>query len=108
MVFQKFKEDVVVEKGWATIKDIKNLASRLALFFIFFAIGLGLVTYCTVGWLVTLIVIILTGIGYVWVFDMADEDEESFKLVQKCSKLWWLSIVFDVLRVVVLKLTNFL
>ena len=77
MIFQKFKEDVVVEKGWATIKEIKNMACRLGLLTIFLALGLGLITYSTVGFPVTLIVLILLGMGYVWMFDMADETEET-------------------------------
>ena len=44
MIFQKFKEDIVVEKGWASIKDIKRMTVRLGALFILGAIGLGLIT----------------------------------------------------------------
>ena len=108
MIFQKFKEDVVVEKGWATIKEIKNMACRLGLLTIFLALGLGLITYSTVGFPVTLIVLILLGMGYVWMFDMADETEEMFKLVMKISKLWWISLIIDVIIFLLLKYFRFI
>ena len=108
MVFQKFKEDVVVEKGWSSIKGIRKMTLRLGLLFVLGAIGLGCITYCTVGWLVTLLVLIMMGIGFVWMFDLADESEENFKKTMKLSKFWWCGIIFDVVIVLVLKLFNFM
>ncbi len=108
MIFQKFKEDIVVEKGWASIKDIKKMTVRLGALFILGAIGLGLITYCTVGWLVTLLVLIITSIGFIWMFDLADEEEENFRKTMKLSKFWWCGIIFDVVITVVLKLFNFM
>ena len=108
MVFQKFKEDVVVEKGWATLKEIKKMALHLGLLFLFLAIGLGLITYNTVGWLVTALVLIMTGICFVWVFDLADEEEVYFVKIHKLSKFWWCGIIFVVAIYVVLKLYNFM
>ena len=108
MVFQKFKEDVVVEKGWSSIKDIHKMTLRLGLLFILGALGLGLITFCTVGWIVTLLVLLIAGIGFVWMFDLADEDEASFKTTMRLSKFWWCGIIFDVGIVIILKLFNFL
>ena len=108
MIFQKFKEDVVVEKGWSSIKGITQMTLRLGLLFVLGAIGLGFITYCTVVFLVTLLVLLLSGIGFVWTFDLADESEENFNKIMKLSKFWWCGIIFDVVIIVVLKLFNFM
>ena len=58
----------------------------LALWTLLVAIGLGLITICTVGALMTFFVLILVGLGFLWVFDLADESEENLKLVMKSLK----------------------
>ena len=108
MVFDKFKEDIVVEKGWASNKSIKKMTLGLSLWTVFLALGLGLVTAVTVGLVMTATVWVLLGIGFVWVFDIADETEENLKLVMKIAKFWWLVPLLDVGIVLILKFFNFL
>lgn len=108
MVFGKFKEDIVVEKGWASNKSIKKMTIGLALWTLLVAIGLGMITLCTVGSLMTFVVLILTGIGFLWVFDLADESEENLKLVMKVAKFWWLAVIVDMGIFFVLKIFNFI
>ena len=108
MIFQKFKEDVVVEKGWSSIKDIKRMTLRLGILFALIAIGLGMITYWTVGWPVTIIVMIMTGVGFVWMFDLADEAEENFRFTMKVSKFWWCGFIVDMVIYVVLRFFNFI
>lgn len=108
MVFNKFKEDVVIEKGWASKKSINKMTIGLALWTILIAFGLSLITACTVGLLITCLVLFLSGLGFVWVFDLADETEDNLKATMKFAKFWWLGIVMDILIFLVLKMFHFL
>ena len=108
MVLGTFKENVVVEKGWATMKQIKKFVMRLALLIIELALGVALITLTTVGKLVTFAVFIIFGLIYVWLIDIADEDEQTLKNLMKVSKFWVLGIFFDIAVFAILKLTMFL
>lgn len=108
MIFEKFKEDVVVEKGWADMKAIKKMAVRLAILVFLVALGVGMITIATVGTFITVIVLILAALAYIWIFDLADEEEKYFRITMKASKLWWLGLLFDIAIYVLLHLFRFL
>lgn len=108
MVFEKFKEDVVVAKGWTDKKGCAKFAKRLALLCLLVGVGVGTVALSTVGVLVAVIVLCASGFLFIWLIDMSDEDEETFKKMNKVSKFWWLTLILDILVVLVLKFFRFL
>lgn len=111
MIFEKFKEDVVVEKGWADMKSIKKMAIHLAILMVFLALGFGMFTISTLpkfNTIATVFVLIMFALSYVWVIDLADEDEKYFRRTMKISKLWWLGFVFDVLMYLILHFFRFI
>lgn len=108
MVFEKFKEDVVVEKGWTDRKGCIKFAKRLALLCLLVGVGLGIIALSTVGVLVTIIVLCASGFLFIWLIDLADEEEGTFKKLNKVSKFWWLALILDIAVVIVLKLFRFI
>ena len=108
MVFNTFKEDIVESKGWATAKEIKKFAIRLALLMFTLSLAVGLVVYSCLGGLVVIAFFALMGFAFVALIDWSDEEESNFKLMQKVSKFWWVGIILIVLSYVGLKYMQFI
>ena len=108
MTFQKIKDTLVTERKLLTQKELNKLSLNLALVVLGFCLSLGLLTYATVGFGTTVIIIILSILAYTWIFDFAVESEKSLERVRKITKFWWFTYIILAIVFIVLKLTRFI
>lgn len=88
MTYQKVKVKLVEEDKLLTSKQLSRLALQLGLMLIAFSLMLGLLTMSTLGFPVTVLVLVACLFSYSWIFEMFTESEASLRKFMKLSKFW--------------------
>ena len=108
MIFERFKEDVVVEKGWADKKTVGKVLRHLAYSFLIGVFGFDLAIMAISNLLVAVFFDIAVAVLFIWIIDLADESKANFDRVNKWTKFWFLYLLVDIVIFIVLKYFMFI
>lgn len=108
MTFDKLKETVVDKEKFATQKELVKMLINLALSILTYSLALGLAINSILGYRVLIVLLLIAVFGFLWTCDLAAENKENFKKVEKLTKFWWSGLVLTVVVYVVLRMYNFM
>lgn len=108
MTIKTAKIKAVETEKWCTEKEFKKATIRLFICVGFIALTLITLCVATVGFAVALLVGLACGVLFVSLDDFMVESKESFDMLSKLSKLWFIPILLFVGTVIVLVYFNFI
>lgn len=107
MTYQKIKEKLVDTEKVLTAKELRSLTTKLALFIFGICMILTTLTIKVFGASLTIVVIFLSILSYLWTFDYMLTDVNVLRKFQKTLKLWWLTYIVLVAEYIVLTIFRF-
>lgn len=96
MTFESIKENLVKEKKLLTDKELKRYCLGLFLFCLTFGGTLAFAVACILSPAFAILLMVVIGLGFIWILDYSVEDENFLKISRKLSKLWFLGIILFV------------
>lgn len=91
MTFNNFKKKVTEEEKWGSTKDVTKYVVNITLSTLGIGAICGLLVINVLGRVSFLLaVLILCGLLFLTMFDLAATSQEAFNKALKFSKLWWL------------------
>ena len=108
MTIQALKEKVVKNEGWCTEKELRSTLIKTYLGISLLGVGFIVASFAILNSTVALIIGILVGFLCISVANLCGDSQESFTIVKKISKLWFLSIIADLGIFIALAFIGFL
>lgn len=107
MTYVKFKKNLI-DKEITDERGAKVLVTQIGLMMLFLAIGLTLLVGSIVSTLLAIVTMVLCVLCFFMLMDYAQQDKECCLAVHRYVRLWWLSLIFDVIVIILMKVMNFI